>query len=94
MNSKMTINSQLSTPESKKNKNKLSKQRQQEQNHRYGDQMEDYHGEWVQGVRERMGKKVQGLKSSIGRYKIYRGMLRKVQEMEKLKNLHARDPWI
>ena len=37
----MTINSQLSTPEPKKNKNKneLSKQLEQEQNHRYGDHL-------------------------------------------------------
>ena len=37
MNSKMTINSQLSTTEPNKNKNKLSKQLEQEQNHRNGD---------------------------------------------------------
>ena len=44
MNSKMTTNSQLSTTEPKrnKNKNKLSKQLEQEQNHRNGDHMEDY----------------------------------------------------
>ena len=40
MNSKMTRNSQLSTTEPKKNqKNKLSKQLEQEQNHRNGDHM-------------------------------------------------------
>ena len=40
----MTLNSQLSTPEPKKNKNKneLSKQLEQEQNHRNGDHMEGY----------------------------------------------------
>ena len=45
MNSKMTTNSQLSTTEPKqnKNKNKLSKQLEQEQNHRNGDHMEGYH---------------------------------------------------
>ena len=39
MNSKMTTNSQLSKtePKIKKHKNKLSKQLEQEQNHRYGD---------------------------------------------------------
>ena len=42
MNSKMTMNSQLSTTEPKKNKNKLSKQLEQEQNHRNGDHMEGY----------------------------------------------------
>ena len=44
MNSKMTTNSQLPTTEPKKNKNKneLSKQLEQEQNHRKEDHMEDY----------------------------------------------------
>ena len=46
MNSKMTINSQLSTTEPK-NKNKLSKQLEQEQNHRNGDHMEGY--QWWSG---------------------------------------------
>ena len=41
MNSKMTTNSQLSTTEPK-NKNKLSKQLEQEQNHRNGDHKEGY----------------------------------------------------
>ena len=36
----MATNSQLSTTESKNNK--LSKQAEQEQNHRYGDHLEDY----------------------------------------------------
>ena len=46
MNVKMTMTSQLSTTEHKKNK-ELSKQLEQEQNHRNGDHMEDYHcGEW------------------------------------------------
>ena len=52
MNSKMTTNSQLSTTEPKK-KN-LSKQIEQEQNHRNGDHMEGYQQGW--GVRGgRMG---------------------------------------
>ena len=38
--------------------------------------------------REEMGGKVQGIRSIIGRYKIERGRLRIVQEMEKSKNLH------
>ena len=41
MNSKMTTNSQLLTTKPK-NKNKLSKQLEQEQNHRNGDHMEGY----------------------------------------------------
>ena len=43
MNIKKAINSQLSTTEFK-NKTKLSKQPEQEQNHRYGDHMEGYQG--------------------------------------------------
>ena len=43
MNSKMTTNSQLSTTEPK-NKSKLRKQLEQEQNYRNGDHMEDYQG--------------------------------------------------
>ena len=44
MNSKMTTNSQLLTTKPKKNKtkNKLSKQLEQEQNHRNTDHMEGY----------------------------------------------------
>ena len=34
-------------------------------------------------------EKVQGVRSINGRYKIDRGMLRTVQEMEKPKNFHA-----
>ena len=37
----------------------------------------------------RMGEKVQGIKSIIGRYKIHRGRLRIAQEMEKPKNLYV-----
>ena len=47
MNSKMRTNSQLSTPESKKQKQKLRKQLEQEQNHRNGDHMEGY--QWEEG---------------------------------------------
>ena len=36
-----------------------------------------------------MGKKVHGIRSIIGRYKIDRGMLGKVQAMEKPNNLYA-----
>ena len=63
MNIKRAINSQLSTTESKKNK--LSKQPEQEQNQRHGDHLEGYQ---LGGGRERMGEKVQRLRSIIGRY--------------------------
>ena len=53
MNSKLTTNLQLSTTELNKNKYKLRKQLQQEQNHRNGDHMEGYQLEWE---RERGGK--------------------------------------
>ena len=43
MNSKLTINSQLSTTDLKnKNKNKLIKQLEKEQNHRNGDLVKGY----------------------------------------------------
>ena len=41
-NSKITTDSQLSTFEPKKQKRKLNKQLEQEQNHRNGDLMEGY----------------------------------------------------
>ena len=55
MDSKMTTNSQLSTTKHKKKI--LSKQLEQEQNHRNGDHMEGYQwvgegGEWRKGYRE------------------------------------------
>ena len=53
MNSKITTNSKLSTTESKKQKRKLSKQLEQEQNHRNGDHMENYQ----QRGRGRTGKR-------------------------------------
>ena len=73
MNSKMTTNSQLSPNEPKKNKSNLSKQLEQEQNHRNGDHMEDY--QWG-GEEGRMGEKVQGIRSRNSRYKIENGRLR------------------
>ena len=83
----MTTNSQLSTTEPKnKNKNKLSKQLEQEQNPRNGDPMEGY--QWGGGG-GRIGGKVQGIRSINGWYKIDRGRLRIIQEMEKPKNLHV-----
>ena len=68
MNSKMTTNYQQLNLN--KNKNKLSKQLEQEQNHRNGDHMEGYQ----QGGE--CGEKVQGIRSIIGRHKIDRGRLR------------------
>ena len=61
----MTRHSQLLTTESKiKNKNELSKQLQQEQNHRNGDHMEGYQ----QGSKKgREGEKVQRISSINGR---------------------------
>ena len=62
MNSKMTINSKLSTTKPKKNKkkNELSKQLEQEQTDRNGNHMEHY--QWG-GGEKRMGEKVQGIKN-------------------------------
>ena len=57
MNSKMTRNSSLSTTEPKnKQTNKLSKQLEQEQNHRNGDYVGGYHqgsGRGIEGGRYR-----------------------------------------
>ena len=66
MNSKITTKSQLSTtePKNNKNKNKLSKQLEQEQNHRNRDHMEDYQRG---SGRERKGEKVQRISSINGR---------------------------
>ena len=69
----MTTNSQLSTTEPKKQKQKLSKQLEQEQNHRNGDHMEGY--QWGEGG-EKMGEKVWGIRSTNGRYKIDKERLR------------------
>ena len=68
MNIKMATNPQLSTTEFLKNK-----QSEQEQNHRYGNHLEGYQ---LGGERGRIGEKVQGLRSIIGRYKMDRGTLR------------------
>ena len=73
MNSKMTTNSQLSTTELKKQKQKLSKQLEQEQNHRNGDHMEGY--QWREGVGSGV-EKVQEIRTIIGRHKIDSGRLR------------------
>ena len=72
--SKITTNSQLSITEPKKqNKNKLSKQLEQEQNHRNGDHMEGYQ---QGGGRGKMGEKIERRRGIIGRHKIDRGRLR------------------
>ena len=74
MNSKMTTNHNYQQPNLKKiNKNKLSKQLEQEQNHRNGVHMEGY--QWGEG-RGKMGEKVQGIRSINDRHKIDRGRLR------------------
>ena len=62
MNSKITTNLQLSTTEPKKNKNKLSKQLEQEQNYRNGDHMDGYQQGQEGG---RMGEKVQGIEALL-----------------------------
>ena len=85
MNSKMRTNSQL-PPIEPKNKNELNKQLEQEQILRNRDHMEGY--QWGGGGGRR-GEKVQGIRSISGRYKIDRGRLRIVQEVEKPKNLYA-----
>ena len=77
---------QLNLKRQHKHKNKLSKQVEQEQNHRNGDHMEGY--QWGGGG-ARMGKKIQGIISINSRYKIDRGTLRTVWEMEKPKNLYV-----
>ena len=70
LNSKMTTNSQLSTTKPKKQKQKLREQLDQEQNHRNGDHMEVYQ----QGGGR--GRKLQGIRSIMGRYKIDRRKLK------------------
>ena len=89
MKSKMA-NSQLSTTKPKKNKNKnkneLSKQLEQEEIQRNRDHMEGY--QWGGGG-TRMVEKAQGIRSITGRYKIDRGRLRIVWEMENPKNLYV-----
>ena len=82
MNIKMTINSQLLTTKSKKQKS--SKQLEQEYNHRYGD---------MQRVSAGRGKEESGVKGAgIKKHNWQvqnRGMLRIVQEMEKPENIYA-----
>ena len=70
MNSKMTTNSQPSTTEPIKTKMVTTRQ---EQNYRNGDHMEGYQRG---GGKGRMGEKLLGIRSIIGRHKIDRGRVR------------------
>ena len=86
MNSKMTTNSQLSTTEPQKHKQKLTKQT------RTGTKSEKWrsHGGLSVGTGGgRMVEKAQGIRSINGRYKIDRGRLRIVLEMEKPMKLYV-----
>ena len=68
MNCKMTTNHNYQQLHLKnKTKNKLSKQLEEEQNHRNGDHMEGY--QWG-GEEGKCRKKVRRIRSIIGRYKI------------------------
>ena len=60
----MTTNSQLPTTKPKSQKQKLSKQVEQEQNHRNGAHMEGYQQGGGGGI---MGEKVHGVRSINGR---------------------------
>ena len=86
MNSEMTTNSQLSTTEPKK-----QKQKQTEQTTRTGTESQKWrlHGGLSagRGWSENGGKGTRNKKQNW--QKIDMGRLRIVQEMEKLKNLHA-----
>ena len=74
MSKKMTANSQLSTTESKKQKQKQTKQTiEQEWSHRNRDYLEGYQLGEGKG---RMGEIIQGSRSITDRYKIDRGSLR------------------
>ena len=79
----MTTNSQLSTTESKKQKQITRTGRESQKWRSHG-------GLSARRRRGRMGEKAQGKKSINRRYKIDRGRLRIVWEMEKPKNLHVR----
>ena len=83
MNSKMTQTHNYQNKHKTKT-NELSKQLEQEQNHRNGDHMEGYQQGRGEG---RMREKAQGIRSIIGRHKIDRGRLKIAQKMEKPKNL-------
>ena len=83
MNSKMTTNSQVSTTEPKKQKNKQTTRRGTE-----SQKWRPHGGLSVGRERGRMGRgNVQGIRSIIGSHKIDRERLRMVQETDKPKNL-------
>ena len=77
----------MNLKEKKNNEKKLSKQLEQEQNQRNGHHMEGY--QW-EGGREENGEKVQRIRGINWRYKLHRGRLRIVEEMEKPRNLYVR----
>ena len=91
MNSKMTTNSQVSTAEAKnKKKNKLSKQLEQEPNHRNADHTEEG------GGRGRMREKVQEIRGIIARYKIelfVQGEAKKSIGNGEIREFNVYDPW-
>ena len=60
MNSKMTTNSKLPTTEPK-NKSKLSKQLEQEQNHRHGAHMEGYQQGSGRGIERGKVQRISGI---------------------------------
>ena len=72
----MAIHSQLSNIDSR---NKLSKQAEQKQNHRYGDDLEGYQlgGEGGKGAVVK-NYKLEKEQVQLGRYRIVRGILRMV----------------
>ena len=88
MDSKITTNSQLSTTEPKKQNKNI---KQTKQTARTGTESQKWrsHGALSAGRgRRENGEKLQGI-SINGRYKIDRGRLRIVWEMEKPKNLYV-----
>ena len=83
----MITNSQLLTTKPKnKNKDKLTKQLEQEQNQRNGDHMESF--QWG-GRGEEWRGKVQGIINIIGRHKIDGERSKMVQETENSNNLYV-----
>ena len=87
MNSKIITNSQLSATELKKQTNKANNQ------NRKGITEMEITWRVISGERWwEMGGKVQGTRSINGRYKIDRGRLRIVQEMENQRT-YMYDPW-
>ena len=88
MNVKMATNSQLLTTEPK-NKQTKKNPRQTTRTGTESQKWRSHGGLSVGRVRGGMEEKVQGIRSLNGRYKIDRGRLRIVWEMEKPRNLYA-----